>query len=59
MNKQFAQAIDLMIEDLHTKHHEIRSKAKELGCDPDLEKVKNLLIEYLNSLKSFNNIKND
>lgn len=55
MNKQFGQAIDLMIEDLHTKHHEIRSKAKELGCDPDLEKVKNLLIDYLNTLKDINN----
>lgn len=51
MNNHFNQAIDLMIEDLHTKHHEIRSKAKELECDSDLEKIKGILIDYLNELK--------
>jgi len=45
------QAIDLMLEDLHTKNVDIRSTAKELGCDEELEEIKINLIEYLCSLK--------
>lgn len=45
------QAIDLMLEDLHTKNIEVRSTAKELGCEEELEELKINLIEYLYSLK--------
>lgn len=45
------KAIDLIIEDLHTKHHEIRSKAKKEGCEYELDVIKNQLIDYLNFLR--------
>jgi hypothetical protein len=46
-----SQAIDLMLEDLHTKNVEVRSTAKQLGCEEELEELKINLIEYLYSLK--------
>lgn len=45
------QAIDLMLEDLHTKNIEVRTTAKKLGCENELEELKINLIEYLYSLK--------
>lgn len=45
------QAIDLMLEDLHTKNIEVRTTAKKLGCEEELEELKINLIEYLYSLK--------
>jgi hypothetical protein len=45
------QAIDLMLDDLHTKNVEVRITAKELGCEHELEKLKINLIEYLYSIK--------
>ena len=50
-NQSKNQAIDLMLEDLHTKNIEIRMTAKELGCEKELEDLKINLIEYLYSLK--------
>lgn len=40
-----------MIEDLHTKHPEIRSKAKMQGCDHEIDVIKQILIDYLNRLR--------
>ena len=34
------QAIDLMLEDLHTKHGDIREQAKESDCETELEEIK-------------------
>ena len=51
LNQLKKQAIDLMLEDLHTKNVDIRSTAKELGCEKELEEIKLNLIEYLCSLK--------
>jgi hypothetical protein len=51
LNQSKNQAIDLMLEDLHTKNIEVRSTAKELGCEEELEELKINLIEYLYSLK--------
>jgi hypothetical protein len=45
------QAIDLMLEDLHTKNIEVRTTAKKLGCENELEELKINLIEYLYSMK--------
>lgn len=45
------QAIDLMLEDLHTKNVEIRTTAKELKCEKELEELKINLIEYLYTMK--------
>jgi len=45
------QAIDLMLEDLHTKNIEVRTTAKELECENELEELKINLIEYLYSMK--------
>ncbi len=40
-----------MLEDLHTTHHEIRTVAKKLDCESELEELKINLIDYLYSLK--------
>ena len=37
MNHQKNRAIDLMMQDLHTVHHEIRCKAKGEGCENELD----------------------
>ncbi len=47
MTPQETQALDLMIEDLHIKHMDIRNQAKEFGCESELEDLKNDLIGYL------------
>jgi len=49
--QKLKQAIDLMLEDLHTKHHEIRVRAWELGCNEELEDIKFQLVNYLCGLK--------
>jgi len=51
MNQQKSNAIDLMMEDLHTVHHEIRSRAKSQGCESELDTIKIQLLDYLNFLK--------
>lgn len=51
MEQSKQKAIDLMIEDLHTKHHEIRSEARSQGCEYELDNLKNMLINYLNELR--------
>jgi len=51
MVSQKNQAIDLMLEDLHTKNIEVRTTAKKLGCENELEELKINLIEYLYSMK--------
>jgi hypothetical protein len=40
-----------MLEDLHTKNIEVRTTAKKLGCENELEELKINLIEYLYSMK--------
>lgn len=47
-----SMAIDLMLEDLHTSHHEIRTTAKKYGCEVELEQIKCQLIDYLQQMKS-------
>lgn len=51
MNLAKSKAIDLMIEDLHMKNHEIRSKAKGQGCEQELDNIKGMLLDYLNFLR--------
>ena len=55
MNQKELQAIDLMLEDLHTNHHEIRVIAKKLKCERELEELKTSIIDYLYDVKSYNN----
>lgn len=52
MDKLKIQAINLMIEDLHTSHSNIRSQSLEIGCDKELEEIKIALLEYLYEMKS-------
>jgi hypothetical protein len=53
MNKiSYNHAVDLMIEDLHQKHHKIRVLAKKLNCELELDKIKDLLIDQLTTMKS-------
>lgn len=51
MTHKDCQAIDLLLEDLHTNHYEIRVTAKTLQCENELEKYKDVLIDYLETLK--------
>ena len=55
MNQKELQAIDLMLEDLHTNHHKIRVVAKKLKCERELEELKTSIIDYLYDVKSYNN----
>ena len=45
------EARNLMLEDLHTIHSDIRLEAKKLNCEHELEDIKALLINYLLSLE--------
>jgi hypothetical protein len=45
------RALDLMLEDLYTRHTSIRVKAKEYECEEDLDFLKEKLISYLNKLR--------
>jgi hypothetical protein len=49
-NKQL-EAIDLLIEDIHTPHNEIRMQAKKLGCDSELTVWQDFVLEYLQNLR--------
>jgi len=49
--KKMIQAIDLMLEDLHIKHIDIREQAKESKCEDQLNEVKEYLIGCLSDLK--------
>jgi hypothetical protein len=51
MNYNRNKAIDLMVEDLHTIHHEIRCRAKGQGCEGELDVVKQQLLDYLTFLR--------
>jgi len=51
MNLNKNRAIDLMIEDLHNAHHDIRTIAKQEGCESELNTIKSQLLDYLNFLK--------
>lgn len=51
MNQKELQALDLMLEDLHTRHYEIRTSARELNCEKELERLKENILEYLLNLK--------
>lgn len=51
MNNAKNKAIDLMIEDLNTAHHEIRGRAKFEGCEGELDTLKRQLLDYLNFLR--------
>jgi|LauGreDrversion4_2_1035121.scaffolds.fasta_scaffold108817_7 hypothetical protein len=50
-SKKMTQAIDLMLEDLHMIHVDIREQAKELKCEDELDELKKCLIGYLLDLK--------
>ena len=43
------QALDLMIEDLHEKHVDIRLQARHIGCEEELDLIKEDILNYLNN----------
>jgi len=51
MKQKELQAIDLMLEDLQTSHPEIRTVAKKLDCERELEDLKVSIIDYLYGVK--------
>lgn len=44
-------AIDLLFEDLHTKHSEIRIESMTLGCNQELDLIRDQVLEYLSVLR--------
>jgi hypothetical protein len=52
MSDKGLSSIDLMIEDLQTTHFEIRSKAKNLGCEEELNEIKSELLQILYDKRS-------
>lgn len=40
-------ALDLLIEDLNVVHSDIRTRAKTLACENELDNWKNEVLEYL------------
>lgn len=52
MTQKELQALDLMLEDLHTTHPEIRTVAKELDCEKELDELKTNIIHHLHDLKA-------
>lgn len=54
MNQKEIQALDLMIEDLHKKHTDIRFLAKEMGCEKELENIKDYIISHLSEKRDKN-----
>ena len=55
MTQKELQALDLMLEDLQTNHPEIRTIAKNLQCEKELEELKVNILEYLYDLKAYHN----
>lgn len=43
-----------MMEDLHTIHPNIRLAAKKEDCEEELDKLKEVLLDYLLELKNVN-----
>jgi hypothetical protein len=43
------KALDLMIEDLHEKHVYIRLQSKYIGCEEELDLIKEDILNYLNN----------
>jgi hypothetical protein len=40
-------ALTLLLEDLHTIHSNIRTEAKQLGCERELEDLRDEVIQFL------------
>ena len=40
-------AINLLLEDLHTVHNDIRVEAKKQGCERELDEYKREILHYL------------
>ena len=55
MTQKELQALDLTLEDLQTNHPEIRTTAKKLDCETELEALKVEILDYLYSIKSHHN----
>jgi hypothetical protein len=49
MTEQQQNAIYLMIEDLYRTHSDARKNSKVLGCEQELNKIRDDVIKYLRS----------
>lgn len=52
MTQKEIQAIDLMVENLHHKDIEIRNATKMLNCEPELDKLKNDILKYIQKMRA-------
>jgi hypothetical protein len=51
MSEQQKHAIELMIEDLYTVRSDIRKESKMFGCEQELLKIRDDVVNYLKSYK--------
>ena len=51
MNQKESNAIDLFLEDLNTPSPNIRSRAKEMGCESELNLMRDRVIKYVLDFK--------
>jgi hypothetical protein len=51
MTEQQKHAIYLMIEDLYTVRSDIRKESKMFGCEQELLKIRDDVVDYLKSYK--------
>ena len=51
MSENKENAIDLIVEGLHSIRPELRTRAKKLNCEQELDEIKDQLIKYLHTIR--------
>ena len=49
---QMLDAIDIVVQSLHKRDHELRVEAKAQGCEPELDDLRSSLVQYLQDLRN-------
>lgn len=52
MSEKRILALDLLIEDLHTVHPDIRTRSKEFECEDELNELQFEIIQFLSKKRS-------
>ena len=51
-SNQMLDAIDIMVQSLHKRDHELRAESRTQGCEPELEDLRNHLVQHLQDLRN-------
>jgi hypothetical protein len=51
MSENKENAIDLIVEGLHSIRPELRTRAKKLNCEQELDEIKDELLKYLHTVR--------